>query len=125
MLQGQRDLVTVGRLLLSELAPLVNAQQGVIYQLDEETATLKLLSSYADGVGQPHPAQLRLSEGLVGQCAADKKPLLIDRIPDSVIPIGSGIFAARAKNVTVLPVLVEAQVETGDVTANIGGFNSF
>ena len=33
MLQGQRDLGTVGRMLLSELAPLVNAQQGVIYQM--------------------------------------------------------------------------------------------
>src|SRR6184192_3105447 len=28
MLQGQRDLVTVGKMLLSELAPLVGAQQG-------------------------------------------------------------------------------------------------
>ena len=36
MLQGQRDLATVGRLLLSELTPLVNAQQGVIYQMENE-----------------------------------------------------------------------------------------
>src|SRR5204863_303304 len=34
MLQGQRDLTAVGRMLLSELAPLVNAQQGVIYQME-------------------------------------------------------------------------------------------
>jgi HAMP domain-containing protein len=34
MLQGQRDLITVGRMLLSELAPLVNAHQGVIYQME-------------------------------------------------------------------------------------------
>ena len=33
MLQGQRDLATVGRMLLSELAPLVNAHQGLIYQM--------------------------------------------------------------------------------------------
>ena len=33
MLQGQRDLVTVGKLLLSELAPLVHAQQGAVYQM--------------------------------------------------------------------------------------------
>src|SRR5437867_2575492 len=32
MLQGQRDLVTVGKMLLSELAPLVNVQQGAVYQ---------------------------------------------------------------------------------------------
>jgi len=122
MLQGQRDLVTVRRLLLSELAPLVNAQQGVIYQLDEETATLNLLSSYADGVGNPHPQQLRISEGLVGQCAADKKPLLIDRIPDSVIPIGSGIFAARPNNVIVLPVLFESQAKAVIELATIDEF---
>src|SRR5262249_44453121 len=50
MLQGQRDLTTVGRSLLSELAPLVNAQQGVIYQMEaEEAPKLRLLSVYADG----------------------------------------------------------------------------
>ena len=36
MLQGQRDLATVGRLLLSELTPLVDAQQGVIYQVETD-----------------------------------------------------------------------------------------
>src|SRR4030081_1959642 len=52
MLQGQRDLTTVGRLLLSELAPLVNAQQGVIYQMETEASgALMLLSSYADNGG--------------------------------------------------------------------------
>ena len=34
MLQGQRDLVTVGQMLLSELAPLVDAQQGTVYQME-------------------------------------------------------------------------------------------
>ena len=41
MLQGQRDLGTVGRMLLSELAPLVNAQQGVIYQMGSEPASAR------------------------------------------------------------------------------------
>ena len=36
MLQGQRDLATVGQMLLSELAPLVGAQNGVIYLVDQE-----------------------------------------------------------------------------------------
>ena len=56
MLQGQRDLATVGRLLLSELTPLVNAQQGVIYQMESEDApTLRLLSAYADDGAHGHP----------------------------------------------------------------------
>ena len=57
MLQGQRDLTTVGRLLLSELTPLVNAHQGVIYQMEnEEKPELKLLSAYADDGVNGHAA---------------------------------------------------------------------
>src|SRR5207253_2082683 len=56
MLQGQRDLTAVGRLLLSELTPLVNAHQGVIYQMEsEDSPQLKLLSSYADDGMNGHP----------------------------------------------------------------------
>src|SRR6202022_4922346 len=63
MLQGQRDLGTVGRMLLSELVPLVNAQQGVIYRLGaEESALLVLLSAYADDVQEEHPKQIHLGD---------------------------------------------------------------
>src|SRR6478609_7144078 len=53
MLQGQRDLGTVGRLMLSELASLVHAHQAVIYQTqteDDDDTSLRLLSVYADSV---------------------------------------------------------------------------
>ena len=56
MLQGQRDLVTVGKLLLSELAPLVNAQQGTVYQMlsdvPDSSPALSLLAGYAIGDDQ-------------------------------------------------------------------------
>src|SRR5581483_6502208 len=78
MLQGQRDLATVGKMLLSELAPLVNAQNGVIYLVEtEETPSLKLLSAYADDAVGGHPERLRIGERLVGQCAADARRKLI------------------------------------------------
>src|SRR5947209_7767163 len=52
MLQGQRDLVRVGQMLLSELASLVGAHQGVIYQCSAPKETgeivLRLLAAYAD-----------------------------------------------------------------------------
>ena len=112
LLQGQRDLATVGRLLLSELPPLVNAQQGVIYQMETEgTPILKLLAAYADSSNGGHPATLTLGAGLVGQCALEKRRLLISEMPDDAIPIGSVLFAARPRNVVVLPVLFENQVK--------------
>src|SRR4029077_11610812 len=78
MLQGQRDLTTVGRLLLTELTPLVNAHMGVIYQVEnEDSPQLRLLSAYAgDGI-YPHQPIVQLGEGLIGQCAMDKRQRLV------------------------------------------------
>jgi HAMP domain-containing protein/CheY-like chemotaxis protein/signal transduction histidine kinase len=113
MLQGQRDLGSVGRLLLSELAPLVDAHQGVIYQLvsDDGETSLRLLSAYADDGDSSHRPRLRVGEGLVGQCAADKRRLLINEMPENVVPIRSALFRAQPRNIIVLPVLFEGQAK--------------
>src|SRR5439155_22009993 len=112
MLQGQRDLATVGRMLLSELAPLVNAQHGVIYQMEtEESPGLKLLSVFADaGQGEQYH-YLQVGEGLIGQCAAERRRMLITDLPSHAVPIRSGLFEAIPRNVIVLPVLFEDQVK--------------
>jgi HAMP domain-containing protein/CheY-like chemotaxis protein/GAF domain-containing protein len=122
MLQGQRDLATVGRMLLSELAPLVNAQNGVIYLADGDGG-LKLLSAFADGPEGPlgHKKSLQFGEGLVGQCAADARRMLI-RLPENVLPITSGLFSTPPTNIIVLPVLFEGQVKAVIELASIGAF---
>jgi CheY-like chemotaxis protein/signal transduction histidine kinase/HAMP domain-containing protein len=123
MLQGQRDLVTVGRLLLSELTPLVNAQLGVIYQAtSEEAPSLHLLATYADDVTNGHPQELMLGEGLIGQCAADKRRMLISEVPQGAVPIGSALFKAVPRNIVVLPVLFESQVKAVIELASVSEF---
>jgi HAMP domain-containing protein/CheY-like chemotaxis protein/signal transduction histidine kinase len=123
MLQGQRDLGIVGRMLLSELAPLVNAQNGVIYLVDnEDQPSLKLLSTYADQGMDGHPERLRIGQGLIGQCAADGRRMLISEMPSNVVPIGSGLFKAIPKNDIVLPVLFEGQVKAVIELASMRAF---
>ena len=125
MLQGQRDLATVGRLLLSELTPLVNAQQGVIYQVEsEELHTMRLLSAYADDSVNGHPQRLRIGEGLIGQCAADKRRMLITDMPDRAVPIGSALFKVVPSNIIVLPVLFENQVKAVIELASVSQFTA-
>jgi len=125
MLQGQRDLNTVGRLLLSELTPLVNAQQGVIYQVEsEELQSVRLLSAYADDSTNGHPQRLRIGEGLVGQCAADKRRMLITEMPDHAVPIGSALFKVKPANIIVLPVLFENQVKAVIELASVNQFTA-
>ena len=86
MMQGQRDLITVGRTLLSELAPLVNAHQGVMYVMEpDERAelSLKQLAGYADATGDGRPRRYRVGEGLVGQCALERaRIVLLHRVDD-------------------------------------------
>ena len=89
MLQGQRDLATVGRLLLSELAPLVNAHQGLIYQMAEgEGVHLKMLASYANAVHDPYPTRIALGEGFIGQCALDQRRIMLTNVPEDTIAVG-------------------------------------
>jgi HAMP domain-containing protein/CheY-like chemotaxis protein/signal transduction histidine kinase len=128
MLQGQRDLGTVGRMLLSELAPLVNAQQGVIYQMGPsepaaEPAPLVLLSTYAD-TPEGYVNEVRIGEGLVGQCAAEKRRMLITDLPRTTSPIRSGLFKAKPKNVIVLPVLFEDRVKAVIELATLSAFTA-
>jgi CheY-like chemotaxis protein/signal transduction histidine kinase/HAMP domain-containing protein len=125
MLQGQRDLTTVGRLLLTELTPLVNAQLGVIYQIEsEESQVLRLLAAYADDGANGHPSRLRVGEGLIGQCAADKRRLLITELPTYAVPIGSALFKVVPRNIIVLPVLFENQVKAVIELASITQFTA-
>ncbi len=125
MLQGQRDLATVGRMLLSELAPLVSAQQGVIYQMgSEESAEMVLLSAFAGDGEDGHLRRLKLGEGLVGQCAAEKQRMLISDLPPNTIAIRSGLFEAVPRNVIVLPVLFEDRVKAVIELASLSSFTT-
>jgi CheY-like chemotaxis protein/HAMP domain-containing protein len=125
MLQGQRDLATVGRLLLTELTPLVSAQLGVIYQVEnEELQTMRLLSAYADDGASGHPQRIRIGEGLIGQCAADKRKLIITELPTYAVPIGSALFKVVPRNIIVLPVLFENQVKAVIELASVSKFTT-
>jgi HAMP domain-containing protein/signal transduction histidine kinase/DNA-binding response OmpR family regulator len=112
MLQGQRDLVAVGKTLLSELSPLVEAQQGTIYQMErsetgEAPKVLRRLSAYAPGPGQPD--RIAVGVGLVGQAAAEKQRIFLSDVPPEYTSIESSLGAARPRNIIVLPVLFEGE----------------
>jgi HAMP domain-containing protein/CheY-like chemotaxis protein/signal transduction histidine kinase len=125
MLQGQRELTTVGRLLLTELTPLVNAQMGVIYQVEnEDSPQLRLLSAYAGDGAVPHQDVVQFGEGLVGQVALDKRQRLVSDIPPAAIPINSALLRVPPKNLVVLPVLFENQVKAVIELATIGAFTA-
>ncbi|MBZ9860155.1 HAMP domain-containing protein [Mesorhizobium sp. CA12] len=113
MLQGERDLATVSRLIMSELAPLVNAQYGVFYvtNRDEEESYLELAASYGAESKAAIKQRLDLREGLVGQSAADKRAIMLDNVPPDFLRVTSGLGSASPANVIILPALFEDEVK--------------
>ncbi|WP_376989615.1 HAMP domain-containing protein [Azospirillum rugosum] len=124
MLQGERDLVTVSNLILSEIAPLVNAQHGVFYVTtrDNDDTVLDLVASYALKERKNLGNRFALKQGLVGQCAYEKKRILLTNVPKDYVNISSGLGEAPPLNIIVLPVLFENEVAA---VLELASFNRF
>jgi HAMP domain-containing protein/CheY-like chemotaxis protein/signal transduction histidine kinase len=113
MMQGQKDLESVSRLIMSELTPLVSAHHGAFFISDAETGapSLRLIASYAYRARKHIAARFGLGEGLVGQAALEKQPILLQNVPDDYIQITSGLGEAAPRNIIVLPILFEGEVK--------------
>ena len=113
MLQGQRDPMTVSKMILSELAPLVNAEHGVFYSMigpNGQPTHLAFQAGYAYRQRKNLPKEFHLGEGLVGQCALEKRRIVLTDVPGDYIRINSALGEATPANIVVLPVLFEGDV---------------
>jgi CheY-like chemotaxis protein/HAMP domain-containing protein len=123
MLQGQRDLGAVGRMLLSELTVLVNAHQGVLYRVEGgDRPQLRLVAGFADQVSSGHRQAIHIGEGLIGQCVIEKRRMLLEDLPLETVPIGSGLFQTIPRNVIVLPIQFEDEVKAVIELASLSTF---
>jgi signal transduction histidine kinase/HAMP domain-containing protein/ActR/RegA family two-component response regulator len=127
MLQGQRDLETVSDMILSELAPLVSAQHAVFYAMskpaDGVEPMLEMQAAYGFEERKRLSTSFRLGEGLVGQCAKEKKRILVTEVPGDYVRISSGLGASPALNIIVLPVLFEGSVRAVVELASFSPFS--
>jgi CheY-like chemotaxis protein/signal transduction histidine kinase/HAMP domain-containing protein len=126
MLQGQRDLTAVAQGLLSELAPLVEAQQGAMYVLVEtgHGRRLRQLAAYADSARSDEPREFAFNEGLIGQCAYERRRLVLDGLPPRGLRVASGLLDLEPRAVVVLPVLFEGQVKAVIELASLHEFTA-
>jgi signal transduction histidine kinase/CheY-like chemotaxis protein/HAMP domain-containing protein len=113
LMQGQRDLRTVSRMIMSELTPTVSAQLGAFYMAengDGDSTTLRLIASYGYKKRKNLSNEFELGEGLVGQAAVEKSPIVVKNAPEDYVKITSGLGEGEPVNIIDLPVLFEDQV---------------
>jgi HAMP domain-containing protein/CheY-like chemotaxis protein/signal transduction histidine kinase len=126
MLQGQRDMTTVANMILSNLAPLVDAQQGVFYvnqPQEDGQAVMKLLGGYAYSNRKNLSNEFKSGDGLVGQCVLEKRRILLTAVPNDYIYISSGLGEAPPLNIIVLPVVFEEEVKAVIELASFSRFS--
>jgi signal transduction histidine kinase/HAMP domain-containing protein/ActR/RegA family two-component response regulator len=128
LMQGHRDLLELARLILGELTPLTSAQYGAIYLASDATERGGPGGSPPRGSTDPQSAEQEFTriatygftrggldhfaagEGLGGQAALERKPILITDAPPGYLRVGSGLGEAAPVSVAVLPILFEDQV---------------
>ncbi|HEY5059108.1 MAG TPA: response regulator [Gaiellaceae bacterium] len=127
MLQGQDDLAAVSSMILSELATLVSAQHGVFYSMighsDGSDPVLELQAGYGYDERKHLSTSFRLGEGLVGQCAKEKKRILLTDVPGDYVRINSGLGESPPLNIIVLPVLFEGSLRAVIELASFSPFS--
>ncbi len=114
LLQGQRDLVAVTQLIMSEVTPTVNAQHGALFVVEPAADGRTELVLHAAYGFTPRRSDLRsqfeIGEGLIGQAALEGKTIVLNDVPDGYVRIGSGLGEINAAGIIVMPVLFEDQV---------------
>lgn len=125
LLQGQRQLERAGNLILSNLAPLVEAKQGVFYRAakDGRGDLLRLAATYACHVSDGVPEEVRFGDGLLGQCALDRIRIVLSDIPPGSFIIKSTLATVKPADVIIIPIVYEDVLKGVLELSSESGFN--
>ncbi len=124
VMQGQRNLQALTDQIMSELTPVVGAQHGAFYLAEQsgDQTTYALTSTYAFLKRKHLANRFALGEGLIGQCARERKPIIVTDLPEDYVQIGSGLGESRPRSIAVYPVFFEDQVKG---VIELGAFRDF
>jgi signal transduction histidine kinase/HAMP domain-containing protein/DNA-binding response OmpR family regulator len=113
MMQGLKSIESVSRLIMSELTPLVGAHHGAFFLMDAEEGgpVLVLTAGYAYQSRKTLSNRFQLGEGIIGQCAMEKKAILLTRVPPDHVTIVTGLGESVPLTLISLPVLFENEVK--------------
>ncbi|WP_203826116.1 ATP-binding protein, partial [Actinoplanes palleronii] len=111
LLQGQRDVGEVCRMIMTEVTPLVDAQLGAFFLVDNEEAVMRLRLAAAYGyVARDHEVTFGPGEALVGQAAVSRRTIRVRATHDGILTMRSGLLAMPPNDLVVLPVLFEGEM---------------
>jgi CheY-like chemotaxis protein/HAMP domain-containing protein len=109
ILRGDKGVEELAQDVINMLTPYFKAQMGVIYVAENDL--LILAGSYAYSHRKGNPNTIQIGEGLVGQAAREKKPIIFTEIPEDYVKVNSGLGQVTPKNILVYPFLFDSYVK--------------
>ena len=103
--QAIENLDEFANVLMAKLTPLVGAQVGVLYALDNSGQSFALAGGWGYSPDANLPERFSLGEGLLGQCAQDYKPLQVNQLDSNGLRIQSSLISGTTCQVRIVPVL--------------------
>ena len=115
LLTGERDVEGVARSFLSKAVPAAGACHAVFYakETDDESReepVLRLTASYAFKERKHLVNTFRMGEGLIGQAALERSPILLTSVPADYVTVRSGLGEAAPLHVLVWPIAFKGEV---------------
>ena len=93
-LQRANTLEAFGLSLLSEVVPLLGGGVAAFYARDEASGRLQRIAGYGLAPGSGDASSVAPGEGLVGQCALERRPLRLTALPPGYLSISSATGSA-------------------------------
>lgn len=109
LMRGEQEILELAQEVVRKLTVYLNAQIGAIYLA--ENGHLRLVGSYAFHHRKDNNNVFKIGEGLIGQAALEKKPIVFSQVPDDYIKINSGLGNTSPKNIIVYPFLYDKEVK--------------
>ena len=104
-LQSAASLAEFGQRLLSDLVPMLGGGVAGFYVLDESASGLRRVATYGMEDVFEIPTVIRLGESLVGQCAHERRTLVLTNLPPGYLRIASGLGHAAPTQATAMPLM--------------------
>ncbi|MEC0666924.1 ATP-binding protein [Priestia flexa] len=112
MYQGITSIRTLAEQFLLTVSKITGASYGAFYIRNDEHDEIEFVkeASVADRFEDVVRESFKMGQGLIGQCALEKKQLCLTDLPQGYQLIGSGLGATVPKSVLIAPVLFEGEV---------------
>ena len=120
-MRGEQDIAALAQKIITYLCNYLNAEIGGFYLIDDNEL-LSLTASYAYQKRKNLSNKFSFGEGLIGQAALEREPILITQVPEDYIRIQSGLGEASPASIIVIPLLFEDTVKG---VVELGAFHEF